>query len=598
MSVKKIGRYKIVEELGRGAMGVVYKASDPTIDRLVALKVVALGTQAEEGAPSPQEVFMREARAAGRLTHPAIVTVHDAFEDPETHSGCIVMEFVEGRTLEKVLLVEPALSVGRALEITRQAADALHYAHQHEVVHRDLKPANLLLTADGRVKITDFGIAKITGREGPPRTAGVVGTPSYMSPEQVIGGGVDARTDIFSLGIIQYIMLTGQKPFSGDTAAVMFKIVYEEPNPPSKLKAQLGSAHDYVVLRCLAKDRNKRYQSARELLCDLEDLQHGRPPRSQAGSPVETFASGEPTVRLGAPVIAPPPLAASPRKSASKRPMAIAVAALVILGVVLGVEFWRFRRPPAGAPVVAPTAPQPAAATPTATPPPLAEPARAKAKGAGEAATVPPAAKPGAVVDSTSAKAEGVGNAAPSQPSASPPEKPASGTGEKLREGETPRPARTESASQVPGAAAPPPVSTPAPSSRLAQTASGAASPPTPSGPPRRDQVVELLCHHDLKEGMLTISGGTRVIWEGKLSGKKRGGFFGIKGAYEDEFKRPITIPGKTTRLVVHLVAAQGIDLKASIPAAPPPGPLPALRIEISAGQLAVGWQTTVEIAH
>ena len=291
--MKKIGRYEIVGELGRGAMGVVYKASDPTIGRLVALKVLSLGPPAEEGAPSAKDIFMREARAAGRLTHPSIVTIHDAFEDPESTLSCIVMEMVPGRTLERILQSGQGLTPEQALGMARQVAEGLDYAHQQQVIHRDLKPANILLTDDGRVKITDFGIAKITAREGAARTFGIMGTPSYMSPEQVTGGEVDARSDLFSLGIVLYLALTGQKPFVGDTAAVMFKIAYEDPVLPSTLNPRLSPGHDYLVLRCLAKDRAKRYSAAREFLDDLEDVENGRPPRSQAEFPATALPTAE-----------------------------------------------------------------------------------------------------------------------------------------------------------------------------------------------------------------------------------------------------------------------------------------------------------------
>lgn len=283
--MKKIGRYDVISELGRGAMGVVYRASDPTIGREVAVKVLSLSASPEEGTNSPQQMFMREVRAAGRLAHPSIVTIHDAFDDQENQTSCIVMELVPGVTLEKILDSGQPLTTELVLNLVRQVAEGLDYAHRNHVIHRDLKPANILVTDDWRAKITDFGIAKVLARENVARTVGVMGTPSYMSPEQVKGGEVDARTDIFSLGIIIFTLLAGKKPFSGNTAAVMFKIVYEEPPVPSSLNPQLMPAHDYVVGRCLAKDRNLRYTSARELLADLDDLQYGRQPRSQATAP-------------------------------------------------------------------------------------------------------------------------------------------------------------------------------------------------------------------------------------------------------------------------------------------------------------------------
>ena len=282
--MKKIGRYNVISELGRGAMGIVYKASDPTIGREVALKVLSLSASPEEGTISSQEMFMREVRAAGRLAHPSIVTIHDAFDDAENQTSCIVMEMVPGVTLEKILNSGSRLTTEQTLSLVRQVAEGLDYAHRNQVIHRDLKPANILVTEDGRAKITDFGIAKVLAQQGVARTVGIMGTPSYMSPEQVKGGEIDARTDIFSFGIMIFTMLTGKKPFAGNTAAVMFQIVYEEPPATSSLNPQLTPAHDYVVSKCLAKNRDRRYSSARELLGDLDDLQHGRPPRTQAMS--------------------------------------------------------------------------------------------------------------------------------------------------------------------------------------------------------------------------------------------------------------------------------------------------------------------------
>jgi hypothetical protein len=297
--MKKVGRYDIISELGRGAMGIVYKASDPTIGREVALKVLSLNASPEEGANSAQQMFMREVRAAGRLAHPSIVTIHDAFDDAETQTSCIVMEMVPGVTLEKILESATPLTTEQILSLIRQIAEGLDYAHRNQVIHRDLKPANILVTEDWRAKITDFGIAKVLAQQGVARTVGIMGTPSYMSPEQVKGGEIDARTDIFSLGIMIYTMFTGKKPFTGNTAAVMFQIVYEEPPDTSSLNPQLTPAHDYVVRRCLAKDRDQRYPSARELLGDLDDLQHDRSPRSQAvaAAPAAAPAGAQPADR-------------------------------------------------------------------------------------------------------------------------------------------------------------------------------------------------------------------------------------------------------------------------------------------------------------
>ncbi|MGH2361282.1 MAG: serine/threonine-protein kinase, partial [bacterium] len=231
--MKTIGRYEIIDELGRGATGVVYKASDPTIGRQVAIKVLSLESEKTEEGPSSRDVFMREARAAGRLSHPGIVTIHDALEDPESHSCYIVEELIPGRTLERVMLSGPLMSTDKSLDIIRQIAEALDYAHRNQIIHRDLKPANIILTEDGRAKITDFGIAKIVAREAVSKTLAIMGTPAYMSPEQVTGGEIDSRSDLFSMGILLYLMLVGEKPFPGDTAAVMFKIVYEDPTLPS-----------------------------------------------------------------------------------------------------------------------------------------------------------------------------------------------------------------------------------------------------------------------------------------------------------------------------------------------------------------------------
>jgi hypothetical protein len=399
--MKKIGRYEVVEELGRGAMGVVYKASDPTIGRLVAIKVLSLEASTCAGIPGAREVFMREARAAGRLSHPGIVTIHDALEDPESRSNYIVMEFIPGRTLESILLAGPALETDRALDIIRQIAEALDYAHHNQIIHRDLKPANILLTDDGRVKITDFGIAKIVAREGAARTVAIMGTPAYMSPEQVTGGEIDARSDLFSLGILLYLMLVGQKPFAGDTAAVMFKIVYEDPVLPSRLNRQLQAGYDYLAMRSLSKDRAKRYASAREFLDDLEDVRQGRAPRSEARVPFSALRVGERTIAAQRPFVTPE----ESKRAESKKLRHVFTGAIagVLLVAVLGLGIWWFRQgrkvaapsapvPPTAVAASPPPAPAKAEPTPDQPPPPAATTAVARTTKA--AGTLPSATKP------------------------------------------------------------------------------------------------------------------------------------------------------------------------------------------------------------
>jgi hypothetical protein len=320
-------------------------------------------------------MFMREVRAAGRLSHPAIVTIHDAFDDKETQTSCIVMELVPGMTLEKILEAGHRLTVDQTLNLMRQVADGLDYAHRNQVIHRDLKPANILVTQEGRAKITDFGIAKVLAREGAARTVGVMGTPSYMSPEQVKGGDVDARSDIFSLGIMLFTMLTGKRPFVGNTAAVMFKIVYEEAAAPSTVNTQLAPAFDHVVKMCLAKDRKNRYPSTRDLLNDLDDLQNGRPPRSQTAAawPAAGPApAGDRTVAVSVPPIAKPtPQPPAPPAPAPPRPAPPPAVPAQMGGPAGSVPPARPAAPPAPRPPnAAPQAPAPRPATPLRPPAP------------------------------------------------------------------------------------------------------------------------------------------------------------------------------------------------------------------------------------
>lgn len=270
-TLAKAGRYEIVGELGRGAMGVVYRATDPVIGRTVAVKTIRLS---EEGTGMSREEliarFQTEARAAGLLTHPNIVVIYDAGE--EEGLFYITMELIEGRSLQAQIDSKQTFPLPRVLRLMDQACSALQFAHERNVVHRDIKPANLMLTADDTLKITDFGTAKILQFGTTHQTAQVVGTPSYMSPEQVKGKAVDGRSDIFSLGVVLYEVITGEKPFPGQNiTTVIYKIVNEEPIPPRQLDSSIHPGLDYVILKALAKHPDARYQSCREMLEELRN---------------------------------------------------------------------------------------------------------------------------------------------------------------------------------------------------------------------------------------------------------------------------------------------------------------------------------------
>jgi len=256
----QIGRYEILNELGRGAMGVVYLARDTKIGREVAIKTIKLADQADESETERlRERLFREAQSAGRLTHPGIVTIYDVAE--EAGLAYITMEFVDGETLQAMMDGGRAEDPEFIADVLRQTASALDYAHSKEIVHRDVKPANIMVTGDGIVKITDFGIARISSSQL-TQTGTVMGTPSYMSPEQVRGDPIDGASDQFSLGVITYELLTEEKPFAGDSlTAVMFKIVSGEVTPPSNISSRISSPLDAAVLRALSKSGADRFAS-------------------------------------------------------------------------------------------------------------------------------------------------------------------------------------------------------------------------------------------------------------------------------------------------------------------------------------------------
>src|ERR1700683_1875366 len=289
----RFGRYEILTELGRGAMGVVYKARDPKINRVVAVKTISLAGQSPDDELDYRQRFFREAEAAGRLSHPGIVTIFDVGEEPDTRAPYLVMEFVGGQSLDKLLSRgDHKLPVETALQLTLELAEALDCAHGQGVVHRDLKPANILLTEDGHAKIADFGVAKLN-LANQTLAGRALGTPAYMSPEQLNGDIVDGRSDLFSLGIVLYTVLTGYRPFQGNSAlTVPFKVVNREPVPATLLDTELPPGLDYIIARAMAKDPAERYQRGMEMVFDIQELRQGREPWSKAKTPASPASRG------------------------------------------------------------------------------------------------------------------------------------------------------------------------------------------------------------------------------------------------------------------------------------------------------------------
>ena len=272
MEASKLGRYAIQSELGRGAMGVVYKATDTALERTVAVKTVNMALE-RDGAEKYEARFYQEARAAGSLNHPNIVTVYDVGK--EGNVAYMAMEFIEGEELRSLLAAGRPLPVSQAVSVAAQVAEGLAYAHEHGVVHRDIKPANIMVLADGPVKITDFGIARMRASTDELTQSGMMlGSPKYMSPEQVIGKRADHRSDIFSLGVILYETLTGTAPFSGENVtALMYQIVNFAPPAPSAVNPAVPELLNFIVAKMLAKPLEERYPTAQELANDLRNCE-------------------------------------------------------------------------------------------------------------------------------------------------------------------------------------------------------------------------------------------------------------------------------------------------------------------------------------
>lgn len=345
MNPEQYGRYRIVSELGTGAMGRVYQAHDPQIDRMVALKVL------REDRVVDQEFvrrFVSEAQAIGRLSHPNIVTVYDVGEDHGTIY--IAMEYLEGRSLD-LLIQEKNFGLNEIVDIGVQVADALDYAHRQGIIHRDIKPGNIIITPQDHVKVTDFGIARIEGTAGHQMTqmGEILGTPIYMPPEQVAGQPVDGRSDIYALGVVLYELGTGQRPFSGDNLNTLFNAIgTETPETPSNLNPSMPVALSQLILRCLHKSPGERFQNGRDLSQALK--------RSLSAQPIP----GE------------MPFGTMTPKKSRWRPILLVLASIIVIGLIafIVLRLWIPASTPTSKPKPTIPSSKPKPAEPT--PPPVA----------------------------------------------------------------------------------------------------------------------------------------------------------------------------------------------------------------------------------
>ena len=268
--ISTLGRYKVISEIGQGAMGVVYKAVDPIIDRTVAIKTINLNLSRQE-LEEYEARFQQEIKAAGRLNHPNIVTIYDVGKTDQV--AYMAMEFLEGQELKDMIATGHLPSPDQVVDIIAQVADGLWFAHQQDIVHRDVKPSNIMVMKGGIAKITDFGIARLPNSAVKTMTGLILGSPRYMSPEQVIGKAIDARSDIFSLGVVLYEALTGVAPFDGDNVnAIMYATVNTTPPPPSSHSRALPPMLDLIAAKAMAKLLEDRYQTIKELADDLREV--------------------------------------------------------------------------------------------------------------------------------------------------------------------------------------------------------------------------------------------------------------------------------------------------------------------------------------
>jgi serine/threonine-protein kinase len=429
-----VGKYRVESRLGRGGMGTVYRAVDETLGRDVAIKCL----NPEIGEPELLKRFRAEAVTLARLNHPNIATLFEL----ATHDGqlLMVMEFVRGETFDRVLQREGPMPVGRAAQLCAQVLDALEHAHRSGVVHRDLKPANLMLTESGLVKVMDFGLARMVGTEHLTNDGYMVGTPAYMSPEQVLGRDIDGRADIYAIGVVLFRLLTAELPFKADSGvAMVHRQLNDPPTPVRQVRGELSETCEAILLRALSKSADDRFQSADEFRTALTQLDPAVPltgvsrissvapappaetaeapssvtvvlPRASelsstpARTPTPPFM--RPPTAAAAPTVSPP-AAVSRRAALAPRALAgIAAAVVLLAGIpVTGVLWWRAHRAHDAAPAPAAAVPPPAMSPPSSAPasaaaapavapaeagaPSAAAPARPSAKDAGNSDVLP-----------------------------------------------------------------------------------------------------------------------------------------------------------------------------------------------------------------
>ncbi len=350
---KRIGKFTVEKVLGRGAMGVVYLARDPQIQRLVAIKTIALPAGLEEEQVQEyRERFLREARAAGRLNHSAIVTIYECDGGEWGGPPFIAMEYIEGVPWNVKIRKEGPPEILRVIQLARDVASSLDYAHSQGIVHRDIKPANIIETPTGHAKLMDFGIAKVPTSEL-TREGQFLGTPAYMSPEQVMGKPVDGRSDLFSFGTVLYELLTKKKPFPGDEiTTVTHKILREEPPRPARFNEDIPAEVEAIVLQLLEKDPDRRYQTAAQLMEDLDAFLGNAPPphamhqmaahSTQVAAPEKPETPKQPVKTEKAGKKAPASRPAKKTKRSvpkGRKPLYIGIAAITALVVIAGALF-------------------------------------------------------------------------------------------------------------------------------------------------------------------------------------------------------------------------------------------------------------------